>query len=235
MEVIHVDDYQALSEVAAIMMVDEVKNNVHPNIALATGGSPELAYRLFTQKILNEDIDMSHVRFTKLDEWCNLDPTHEATCEKYIQDLVIKPLNIAASNYISFASNATDFKEEVLKIQHELKEYPISLCILGLGKNGHLGLNEPHDYLHVDAHVAPLDTLTKTHAMIQDVQVEAGMTIGMADIFASNKILLLVSGKGKEAIVKELFTKKITSHLPASYLWLHPNTTVLFQNDLYQL
>jgi galactosamine-6-phosphate isomerase len=235
MEIVNVKNFEELSEAASKMMIDEVKNNPHPNICLATGGSPKLAYRMFTEKVLKENINLSHVVFSKLDEWCGLEPDHEATCEKYIQDLIIKPLGISKKNYISFVPNAEDFKREAATIQQALVDHPISLCILGLGKNGHLGLNEPKEYLTSDVHVAPLDKLTKTHSMISDYQVEAGITIGMSDIFASKKILMLVTGKNKAEIVKQFFTKKITTALPASLLWLHPNTTLLVQEDLYPM
>lgn len=235
MNIVRVKDYQALSEQVAQRMIDEVVSNDHPNICLPTGGSPELAYQLFVDEIIKQKLDISHVMFTKLDEWCNLDPEHEATCEKYIQDLIIKPLDIPEKNYVSMMPNADDFEAEVKRIQQALIDHPITLCMLGLGQNGHLGLNEPGEFLTPYTHIVALDPITKTHPMIINDNVEFGMSIGMADILSSCKILMLVTGKGKEKIVEQLFTKRVTSKLPASFLWLHPNTTTLIQEDLYTI
>lgn len=235
MNIIKVNDFESLSEAMAQIMIDEVKSNPHANICLATGGSPELAYRRFVEMVKEQNLDLSHVLFTKLDEWCGLDPENEATCEKYIQDFIIKPLGISKDNYIAMMPNASDFNQEVLKVEDSLKNHPISLCILGLGRNGHLGLNEPSEFLQSDVHVIALDPLTKTHPMIVNDNVEKGMTIGMAGILQSEKVVMLITGANKEAIVKEFFTKQVTTKLPASFLWLHPKTTVIVQEDLYQV
>ena len=235
MNIIKVKDYQALSEKLAELMIDEIASNDRSNICLATGGSPKLAYQLFTEAILKQQLDTSHVVFTKLDEWCNLDPTHLATCEKYIQDLIVKPLGITENNYISFIPNASDFEVETKRIQQALNKRPITLCLLGLGMNGHLGLNEPGEFLTPYAHVVALDPITKTHPMIKNDEVDFGLSLGMADILASDKIVLLIAGANKAKIVEQFFTKKITTKLPASFLWLHQNVQIILQEDLYTI
>ena len=59
-----------------------------------------------------------------------------------------------------------------------------------------------------------------------------GLTLGMADILQSRKIIILISGPTKQAITKEFLSGKMTTSVPASWLWLHPNVTCLIEEDV---
>ncbi len=233
MKFLNVKNYRELSVITAQTMINAIKDNPCANICLASGASPDLAYQLFVQMVIEQSIDISHAMFTKLDEWCGFDGDHEATCEKYIQDRIIKKLNIKRENYITFNPNALDFKKEVEKVGKLLHQYPITLSILGIGKNGHLGLNEPNDYLNPFTHIEILSETTKAHQMLGNEVVDNGMTIGMNEILNSKNILLLISGSNKQEIFNQFLTEKITTKLPASFLWLHPNTTSIVQTDVF--
>ena len=106
---------------------------------------------------------------------------------------------------------------------------PIDICILGLGRNGHLGFNEPAAVLHPHCHIMDLALQTQQHIMVANVlsKPTKGLTLGMRDILSSKKIVLLVSGKGKEEAMQKLRSAEITSQCPASFLWLHNNVDCL--------
>ena len=106
---------------------------------------------------------------------------------------------------------------------------PIDLCILGLGKNGHLGFNEPADELQPHCHIADLAVQSQQHSMILDSSIKPtqGITLGMQEILSSKRILLLVSGSGKEEAKKKLLSGDITSQCPASLLWKRDNVDCL--------
>jgi len=98
------------------------------------------------------------------------------------------------------------------------------LCLLGLGLNGHLGLNEPGRALKPWPHVATLTGATRRHAMLKTAggAIRYGMTLGLANLLASRRIVLLVSGRHKRAPLRQLLRGAVTTHCPASLLWLHP-------------
>jgi len=102
-----------------------------------------------------------------------------------------------------------------------------------LGQNGHVAFNEPADSLHPHAHLAELSETSLNHTMINNagVEIKYGFTLGMADILQSKKIILLVNGTHKQAIMKRLLQKKISTQLPASLLWLHPNVTCFYSES----
>lgn len=233
MKFIYVNNYSEMSEVASEIMLDEVKSKNDLNICLASGGSPELTYQLFVKKMKDNKIDAQKIYITKLDEWVGIDKTSDLSCEKYLKDIVVDPLQLS-DHFISFLPNEIPEKE-VEKVNEKLKQNPIDLCILGLGKNGHLGLNEPNTYLYAESHVAKLSEKTKKHPMIygKNNHIEYGMSIGMKNILDSKRIILLVSGTEKDEIFAYLKKGEISTQCPASFLWLHNNTIVIVRLDQF--
>ncbi len=159
---------------------------------------------------------------------------HPATCETYLQDHLVLPLNIDSKRYNGFESDPRDPELECERIRGVLrKEGPVDICILGLGMNGHLALNEPSDSLTPGCHIARLSEMSLTHTMLGEMREKPsfGLTLGMGDILGSRMILILIMGKQKRSVVKELLSERITCTLPASFLWLHPNTICLIGKD----
>src|SRR5205823_1153862 len=89
---------------------------------------------------------------------------------------------------------------------------PIDICILGLGRNGHIAMNEPAQAMTPHAHVAKLTCVSQKHSLLRRLKKKprCGLTLGMADILRSRKILLLVSGRHKRAALKKLLSPRIT-------------------------
>ncbi len=112
-----------------------------------------------------------------MDEWGGLGAEHPATCEYYLRELLLKPLNIEAHQYISFRPDAIEPEQECERIERQLGAIgPIDLCILGLGANGHLGFNEPAAQMTPSVHVAQLAAMTqKTSDGLQQCQTNLSM------------------------------------------------------------
>jgi galactosamine-6-phosphate isomerase len=111
----------------------------------------------------------------------------------------------------------------------------MDICILGLGMNGHLALNEPGESLEAHVHISKLSGSSLTHSMIGEMKIKPsyGLTLGMADILQSTFILLIISGTKKKKITADLLDGKISTSLPASFLWLHPNVVCLVDKEAY--
>lgn len=227
------ENYEKVSQYVADKMIQTILSKKDANICLASGGSTQKAYEIFTQRVLDEKIDVSEVTFTKLDEWTHLSKDSELTCEYFVQKLIIEPLGIDEHHFITFNPEASDCAKECQYVSAALQKRPIDCCILGFGKNGHLGLNEPADSLHLYAHIAKLSEMTKGHAMLRKAKMEFGMTIGMKEIFDSNEILFILCGKDKEEPISQFMTQKIDTHLPGSLLWLHHHVDCIVAMDEY--
>lgn len=232
-EVVEAENYKKLSEISAEAMLECLKEKPDALFCIASGGSPTLAYKLFVEKAHKENVDVTKLRIIKLDDWFGVNGEDPCTSEAYVRKNFLEPLNIPAENYIGFNSGAEDGEKECQRINEFLKEYgPIDLCILGLGKNGHLGLNEPGGYLEPFSHIVKLDKKTKTHDMLKATKtsINYGITIGLSQIMASEKILFIVAGDEKTEAFNGFLEKKVRCSLPASILWLHPNTLCVFES-----
>jgi len=224
MKIQFAENFEAMSEMATSVILKKVMDKPNLLLCAATGNSTTGLYQNLVAHAKNSSL-FHELRVIKLDEW-EVPMNNPQTCEAYLLNNLVRPLKIASDNYISINSNATNPEEECKRIQQKLrKQGPIDVCVLGLGMNGHIGFNEPANFLQPFCHVAKLSEKSKTHEMakLMDMPVNYGMSLGMADILASKQIILLVTGKGKSKIIKQLLTEKITTALPASFLWLHQN------------
>ncbi len=233
----HCRDYAQMSRRAAACVTAAATAKSDFLLCAPTGHSPAGLYQELIREGAKQQDLLRSLRVVKLDEWLGVPPDDPASCEHYLQGRLVGPLAIAAQRYLSFDSETKDPARECARISAELqREGPIDVCILGLGRNGHVGLNEPAPSLQPHCHVAKLSAETLGHAMMsgRDVKPASGLTLGMADILASRKILLLVTGNGKERAIGKFLEATITTDLPASFLWLHRDVEVLLDDSSCQ-
>lgn len=229
--------YEELSQKASVIIVDEIKKKKDLLLCAATGNSPTGTYSLLEKEYRRQPSLFDELHVIKLDEWGGMPGNAPGTCESYLQAHVIQPLDISESRYISFDSNPMDPQQECMLMQDKLSsEGPIDLCILGIGLNGHLAFNEPADYLQPHAHISQLSQSSLQHSMASGMAIgpSFGLTLGMADILQSKMIVMLISGSQKRDIVKKFLSEKITTLVPASFLWLHPRVICLISQDVIE-
>lgn len=228
------DSYESMSRKAANIIIENLGQHGDLMLCAATGGTPTRMYELLAEKYADNPDLFSELKIIKLDEWGGIPMEHAGTCESYLQQYVIYPLTISEKRYISFQSNASDPQAECMRVQSSLdKKGPIDICILGLGMNGHIAFNEPAEFLHTGCHVAELSEKSLLHpmALAEEEKPKYGVTLGMQDIMNSKLIILLINGTKKKEIAQALLSEKITTQLPASLLWLHPNVICLIDKD----
>jgi len=222
MKITHTIDYTELSQLASASILSSVRANPSLFFCAATGGSPTGMYA----EMAKHTSDFTQMRVMKMDEWGIIPSEHPDSCESYLHKHLLGPLDIPETRYFGFDTNRTDTDSECLRMQGVIeREGPFDICILGLGKNGHIAFNEPAPFLNPKFHKATLAPSTIQHdpALSQGAEPAFGLCVGMEEILASKKIIFLVTGNGKEDAFKQIMTKKITTDCPASFLWLHPN------------
>lgn len=226
-----------MSRLAAEMIVEELRHKPDLLLCAAAGSTPTRCYALLAEARRREPQAFAQLRILKLDEWGGLPADDPATCEAYLRRHLIEPLEIGEGRYITFDSNAPDPRQECERVRNLLAEQaPIDLCLLGLGVNGHLGLNEPAAALQPFLHVTRLADSSRQHSML-DVAArrpEYGMTLGMAEILAARKVVLLVSGASKREPLARLRAPHVSTTFPASLLWLHRDVTCFYDRDAAQ-
>jgi galactosamine-6-phosphate isomerase len=224
------DDYESMSAVAADMIHADLLAKTGMLLSAATGSSPLGAYKKLVEKYQTDSSAFETFRMIKLDEWGGIALDHPQSCHTYLNEKLLGPLKIEASRFISFDSRPVDQEKECKKVSAYLEtKGPIDLCILGLGLNGHIAFNEPAPFLQANCHATALTATSMQHSMASDMEEKPtyGITLGMAEILQAKKIILLISGAGKQQIIQKFLSAKITTSLPASFLWLHPAVTCL--------
>ncbi len=222
--------YEAMSAACAAEMAALLKQKPDARLVLATGRSPKLAYALFVRQARAEGIDVSRAKWIKLDEWLGIPGDHPATCQAFLQEALFAPLGITDDHILAFDPLCADPEAECRRVSAAYAALGgADLCILGVGRNGHLGLNEPGDALRPFAHAVELSEKTLGHAMLTETGATAarGLTLGMAELLQSRRALLLVTGAEKEAAVAAIKAGEITPRVPATFLHLHANAAAL--------
>lgn len=230
MKITYYTDYNEMSEKAKSLIVNTLQEKEDSLLCLATGSSPLKTYQLLAESYQKQKSLFDQVRILKLDEWGGVAMNDAQTCESYLYKNIIKPLGISNNRYFAFTSDPINPQKECEKIQNIIEaQGPIDVCVLGLGINGHIGFNEPNEFLTPYCHVATLSQASMQHSMAQAMQEQPtyGMTLGIANILSSKKIILLVTGNNKKPAFEKLLEKRISTWLPASLLWLHPNVACL--------
>jgi len=229
--------YDELSQKAKELIVQEIEQDKNLLLCTATGGSPTRTYELLGKAYHEQPGLFSGLRIIKLDEWGGIPLDQPGTCESYLEKHVLQPLQIPEGRYTGFNSNPENPNKECERVQDKLrKEGRIGLCILGIGENGHIAFNEPAEFLEPFCHKAELSEMSLQHKMASGMQIKPtyGLTLGMADILHSKMIIILIHGTQKKEIVKKFLAKEISSSLPASFLWLHPNVICLIDSNAYE-
>ena len=230
MRVTVLPDREALDREAAALIWEAASAKPDLLICLASGDTPTGTYEL----LAGAPERLAGARFIQLDEWAGIGADDPASCAAYLERTVRGPLAVPPECWLGIRGDAPDMADECRRLQAALTAAgPIDLCILGLGRNGHLGLNEPAESFDPSCHIATLAEQTRTHPMLAETgsPVRHGLTLGLGDILRSRKILLMVSGAAKRDSLARLAERRVAPQLPASFLWLHGDAVCLCDED----
>ena len=232
MNIIVVKDYNEMSRKAAHLFVGQILQKPDSVLGLATGSTPVGLYKELI-KFYNEGmIDFENVIAFNLDEYLNLEPTHEQSYARFMEENLFRFINMREENHHIPSGTAVAFEAECDRYEDLIhKAGGIDLQILGIGRNGHIGFNEPDIKFEATTHVVQLDdqTINDNARFFNDIDEvpKTAISMGIKTIMQSRGIILLASGKEKADAVAGMVSGKITPELPASVLQLHPNVTII--------
>lgn len=236
MNIIVVKDYDEMSRKAAHLFVGQILQKPNSVLGLATGSTPLGLYRELIKFYKEGMIDFKNVIAFNLDEYLGLQPDHPQSYAKFMQDNLFKHINMQEDMHQIPSGTAGDIEAECDRYEGLIAQAGgIDLQILGIGRNGHIGFNEPDIKFEAITHVVHLDDQTisdnaRFFNNIEDVPKKA-ISMGIKTIMQSRGIILLASGREKADAVAGMVSGKITPELPASVLQLHPNVTVIVDEE----
>jgi len=227
-------DYPDMSRRAAEFIEAEVKSKPDLLLCASAGGTPTGIYECLSAHHLGNRRFFKRLRVLQIDEWGGLSPRNPATCRMDLLNKLLTPLEIPRVRFEGFRTDTTDPERESRRIARWLEvNGPIDICLLGLGLNGHIAMNEPADEFVPHAHVSALARTSLNHGMLKDLKHKPrfGLTLGLGDILCSRKILLAVSGRPKRRVLSQLLEGKVSTRFPASFLWLHSDVTIICDRE----
>ncbi|NDI34821.1 glucosamine-6-phosphate deaminase [Chengkuizengella sediminis] len=232
MEVIKVRDYNEMSKKAAEYITSKVKSSTCINLGLATGGTPLGLYKNMVLDFQKNKTDYQHVTSFNLDEYVGLSEDHPNSYHYYMKENLFNYINILKSNVHLPNGKGVSLKKECDHYDKLIKGCGgIDVQVLGIGQNGHIGFNEPGTSFGTKTHVVKLTESTRQankHFFndMDEVPTHA-ITMGIQSIMNSREILLLASGAEKGVAINKLLQGDLNEQFPASILQLHPNVTVI--------
>ncbi len=225
-------DYNAMSRRAASVIAAQVVSKPDCVLGLATGSTPVGTYQQLIQWCKQGDLSFAQVHSVNLDEYYGLSPEHDQSYRYFMQTNLFDHVDIKPENTNVPSGLAAEPAEECARYEDVVKGLGYAdLQLLGLGRNGHIGFNEPCDEFPLATHLVDLTESTieanaRFFASADDVPKQA-LTMGIGTIMKARKILIVASGADKADAVWKAFCGPITPEVPASILQLHPDVTLV--------
>ncbi len=236
MKIIKTRDYVDMSRKASNYIAAQVLLKPNSVLGLATGSTPLGTYQELIRLYHNDEVSFNQVCSFNLDEYFGLGPDHPQSYRYFMDENFFKQIDIQPENtHIpdGLTSNPALFSAEY---DRQIADAGgIDLQLLGIGSNGHIAFNEPGKVFIAQTRLVDLKEHTiKDNARFFDSKDEVprqAITMGLKSILSAKRILILASGENKADAVKGMLEGSIDPALPASILQLHPNVTLIADED----
>lgn len=207
-------------------------------LGLATGSSPISVYQELVRLHKEEGLSFKNVVTFNLDEYLPMQADSIHSYYYFMHEHLFNHVDIVPEN-IHIPDGSVSLKkarEHCLAYEEKIKSFGgLDFQLLGIGRTGHIGFNEPGSNLNSRTRVITLDHITREDAAesfqgIENVPKKA-ITMGIASAMSAKRIVLLAWGQKKSLVVKEAIEDEISSQNPSTYLQNHNNTTFILDQD----
>ncbi len=230
-------DYEEVSRQAARLIASAVRRKPALTLGLATGGTMVGIYDQLVRLHKEEALDFSRVVTFNLDEYLGLAADHPQSFHHFMRENFFSRVNIDPRNvHIPDGTIRGNYDQYCAGYEEAIRQAGgIDLQLLGIGRNGHVGFNEPTSSIGSRTRLKVL-----TRETIEDNQKSfpsagegprCAITMGIGTILEARRILLMATGASKAAAVAKSIEGPITSAVSASALQLHPDVTFLIDEQ----
>lgn len=232
MKIIRTRDYEEMSRKAANLISAQILLKPDCVLGLATGSTPIGIYDQLVEWNKKGDLDFSTVKTVNLDEYKGLTRDNEQSYYYFMHHHLFDRVNIDEENTHVPNGKVENGDEECLRYEALIASMGgVDLQLLGLGRNGHIGFNEPAADFPKITHCVDLTESTieankRFFASADEVPRQA-YTMGIGTIMKADKILVVANGEDKADAVAAMVQGKITPEVPASILQLHNNVILV--------
>ena len=224
-------------EIAALIREKEALN-VPCVLGLATGSSPIKVYEELVRMYKEEGLSFANVITFNLDEYYPMDKSNIQSYYYFMHEHLFDHVDILPENINvpNGTINNKDTYQYCIDYEMKIKEAGgLDFQLLGIGRTGHVGFNEPGSHLNSATRIITLDHITRVDAApsffgIDNVPRKA-ITMGIGTVLSAKRIVLLAWGANKGSIVKETIEGSVSAYVPATYLQSHNNTTFVLDEE----
>jgi glucosamine-6-phosphate deaminase len=236
MEVIIRPNDEAAASLAARIIARELRANPNLVLGLATGKTMERVYRHLVRLHQTEKLDFSLCRTFNLDEYVGLFPSDPNSYRYYMNHHLFRHVNVDPRNTYLPNGLATDLDGECRRYEATIQRFGgIDLQVLGIGRAGHIGFNEPLSALRSRTRVKALTpvTLKQNSAPFggEEKMPRRAITMGVGTILECRRCVLLATGASKAKVIAQAVEGPITSMISATALQLHARSTVIVDEE----
>ena len=240
MKVIVSKTYEEMCRKAAEIIAAQVTLKPDSVLGLATGSTPVGIYKELIRKHKEDSLDFSEICTVNLDEYIGLDENNDQSYRYFMNENLFNHINIP-KKYTYVPNGKTDNLEDECENYELLIQQlgGIDLQLLGIGRNGHVGFNEPSDSFAEETHITNLTQETildnsRFFENMEDVPKKA-ITMGIGTIMQAKKIILVANGESKAKAIYETLYGDVNPKCPASILRFHRDVTVLVDEAAFKL
>ena len=227
------ENARSACEAAGVLIAAQITRKGDSILGLATGSTPIPAYEMLVQWYNRGVIDFDRIRTFNLDEYVGIDYANPLSYHAFMNEHLFSKVNLRPEN-IHLPSGCTAADGEAYdRAIHEAGGIDIQL--LGIGRNGHIGFNEPADSFTYGTHVVTLteNTIEANARFFRsaDEVPRQAISMGIGNIMAAKCVVLVATGAAKAEAVFKTIRGPITPKVPASILQLHPCCVILTDRE----
>jgi len=222
----------------ADLIVDKNNRGETCVLGLATGSSPIRVYDELVKMHRENGLSFKNVVSFNLDEYFPMNPESIHSYHHFMNEHLFNHIDIPKENI--FIPDGTIAQQDIPAYckgyEQKIKSFGgIDFQLLGIGRTGHIGFNEPGSHYNSITRSITLDQLTREDASsgfhgIENVPKKA-ITMGVGTVFSAKRIVLLAWGHKKSEVVKQTIEGEILPQIPATYLQEHLNTTMVLNTE----
>ena len=227
---------ESFDTAAAWRIIAQMLEKPDAVIGLSTGQTTIGMHRIVSHIHAQYPFDVSRITLFNVDELTNLPREYAGSCYTMIKTQIAGPLGIPEENFIMPPTLSDNFPAEAALFEQRLAERGgADLQMLGIGLNGHIGINQPGTPFESETWVSPMDPDFEARVR-RETQVPAhillgGLTRGVKNIMHTRKLVLIAKGAHKADIIEQAILGPVTTDIPASVVQLHPNCEILLDAD----
>src|ERR1700682_4825132 len=230
-------NYEELSRETARIVANAVRHNPTIRLGLATGSTALCVYRELVRLHRDEALDFSQVLTFNLDEYLGISPEHPHSFHNFMLKNFFSQVNIDPRNiHIPDGTITADYENYCAAYEDDIQGAGgIDLQILGIGRNGHIGFNEPTSSFASRTRLKVLSKATvddnRTFFGSGEAMPRCAITMGIGTILATKRILMFATGSAKATAVAHAIAGPITASVTASALQFHPDATAILDEE----